>query len=89
MAVKICHWLSQESSPDRRRETVFCRLWPWQWTFPLGELLGRHPAGVYMTNDKFSMTNSQSFQSLKSSPRHNSSQESDMHPTREGIPAQA
>jgi hypothetical protein len=46
----------------------------------LGELLGRHPEGVYMTNDKFSMANSQSFQSLKSSPRHNSTQESDMRP---------
>jgi hypothetical protein len=30
-----------------------------------------------MTDDKLSMTNSQSFQSLKSNPRHNSTQESD------------
>jgi len=46
----------------------------------LGELLGRHPEGVYMTNDKFSMTISQLFQSLKSSPRHNCNQESHMRP---------
>jgi hypothetical protein len=32
-------------------------------------LPARRADGLYMTNDKFSMTNSQSFQSPKSSPR--------------------
>ena len=44
--------------------------------------LGRHAEDVEMTNAKFSMTNSQSSQPLKSRPRQRSTQKSEMHPPR-------
>jgi hypothetical protein len=42
------------------------------------ETLGRHAGAVYMTNDKFSMTDFQSSQSLKPFPGHRSAKESEM-----------
>jgi hypothetical protein len=75
-SLKICHRLSQEASLRQRvhHRGDAGRIRPQS----LGGLLGRPTEGVDMTNDKFSMTNSHSFQSLKFSPRHNSTQEREM-----------